>query len=110
MADCDETDSGSGTARCIARVADVDRVDDVGQHLALSVVLFSLHLVLADYSSGRKEGKLSETLSFNAAISASVVLASRLETDSDTFTLLALAVVLFAPTPPPLREGMVGGR
>ncbi|KAF6766946.1 Phosphatidylinositol N-acetylglucosaminyltransferase subunit C [Kalmanozyma brasiliensis GHG001] len=65
---------------------------------ALSVMLFTLHLVLADYSAAKGGGKLSSTLSFNAAISASVVLASRLKTDSESFTLLALAVLLFAPT------------
>ncbi|GAC94878.1 hypothetical protein PHSY_002451 [Pseudozyma hubeiensis SY62] len=74
---------------------------------ALSVVLFFLHLTLADYSSSvkpqaQKEASgLSDTLSFNAAMSASVVLASRLNTDSETFTLLALATVLFAPSTRP---------
>ncbi|KAJ9474918.1 Phosphatidylinositol N-acetylglucosaminyltransferase GPI2 subunit [Pseudozyma hubeiensis] len=71
---------------------------------ALSVVLFFLHLTLADYSSSTKPhvqkeaSGLSDTLSFNAAMSASVVLASRLNTDSETFTLLALATMLFAPS------------
>lgn len=73
---------------------------------ALSAMLFFLHLVLADYSSTpnahNKGGKLSDTLSFNAAISASVVLASRLETNIDTFTLLTLAIFLFAPSTPSL--------
>ncbi|SNX87104.1 uncharacterized protein MEPE_05814 [Melanopsichium pennsylvanicum] len=65
---------------------------------ALSALLFFLHLALADYS-GHKEGKkLTDTLSFNAAISASVVLASRLGSNQDTFTLLILAVLLFAPS------------
>lgn len=75
---------------------------------ALSVVLFILHLVLADYSSGKEGGKLSSTLSFNAAMSASVVLASRLRTDSESFTLLALAVLLFAPTTRPRPFGGSG--
>ncbi|TKY88862.1 hypothetical protein EX895_002103 [Sporisorium graminicola] len=65
---------------------------------ALAVALFALHLTLADYSSSAKGKRLSSTLSFNAAISASVVLASRLGTDSESFTLLVLAVLLFAPT------------
>lgn len=68
---------------------------------ALSVALFLLHLALADYTQSRntKAGKgLSETLSFNAAISASVVLASRLSSNIDTFTLLTLAITLFAPS------------
>ena len=64
---------------------------------ALAVLLFALHLTLADYS-GVKGQQLSSSLSFNAAISASVVLASRLQTDRETFTLLVLAVVMFAPT------------
>lgn len=63
---------------------------------ALAVVLFALHLTLADYSEGRAK-RLSSTLSFNAAISAGVVLASRLDTDGESFTLLVLAVLLFAP-------------
>ncbi|KAJ1019850.1 hypothetical protein NDA13_006073 [Ustilago tritici] len=68
---------------------------------ALSTVLFFLHLALADYTSpSPQQGgkKLSDTLSFNAAISASVVLASRLNSNTETFTLLTLAIVLFAPT------------
>lgn len=76
---------------------------------ALSAMLFFLHLALADYTSssytgGEREGgnKLSDTLSFNAAISASVVLASRLNTNTDTFTLLTLSILLFAPTASPI--------
>lgn len=78
---------------------------------ALAIVLFALHLVLADYSqhtppppaTSRAQvtpKRLSQTLSFNAAISASVVLASRLNSNTDTFTLLTLAITLFAPTHP----------
>ena len=79
---------------------------------ALAAVLFALHLVLADYSSTWHsyshnrtshggQGKLTNALSFNAAISASVVLASRLQTNIDTFTLITLAITLFAPSPHP---------
>ena len=65
---------------------------------ALAAVLFFVHLALADYERTAQAKKLSSTLSFNAAMSASVVLASRLDSDSHTFTLLALAIVLFAPS------------
>ncbi|KAI3483178.1 hypothetical protein L1887_53958 [Cichorium endivia] len=62
---------------------------------ALAAMLFTAHLVLADYVGG--SGKLQDTLSFNAAISASVVLASRLDDDVQSFSVLALAITLFAP-------------
>lgn len=62
---------------------------------ALAAMLFTAHLVLADYAGG--SGKLQDTLSFNAAISASVVLASRLDDDVQSFSVLALAITLFAP-------------
>ncbi|SJX64603.1 uncharacterized protein SRS1_15420 [Sporisorium reilianum f. sp. reilianum] len=71
---------------------------------ALAVALFALHLALADYSA-TKPKQLSATLSFNAALSASVVLASRLHTDTECFALLVLAVLLFAPTPNPHDAG-----
>ncbi|SPO47587.1 uncharacterized protein PSANT_05275 [Moesziomyces antarcticus] len=51
---------------------------------ALAAMLFTAHLVLADYAGG--SGKLQDTLSFNAAISASVVLASRLDDDVQSFS------------------------
>lgn len=68
---------------------------------ALSVMLFLVHLTLADYSGratwSERGSAISDTMSFNAAMSASVVLASRLNKDSETFTLLALGTLLFVP-------------
>lgn len=69
---------------------------------ALSAVLFFLHLVLADYSS--EAGQLQATLSVNAAVCASVVLASRLATDQHVFALVLFAVSVFAFAPILLRH------
>ncbi|KZW04386.1 phosphatidylinositol N-acetylglucosaminyltransferase [Exidia glandulosa HHB12029] len=69
---------------------------------ALSAGLFVINALLADYrepaSVPRKEGLIS-VLSMNAAISASVVLASRLPTNLSVFALMLLSIQLFALFP-----------
>jgi phosphatidylinositol glycan class C protein len=94
---------------------------------ALSAVLFMLNALLSDYTPassldvGVQAGyvcipqlryelsaytcSLSTVLSVNAAISASVVLASRLTDDISVFALILLAVELFALYPM-LRRGI----
>ncbi|KAF8717930.1 Phosphatidylinositol N-acetylglucosaminyltransferase, partial [Rhizoctonia solani] len=77
---------------------------------ALSAVLFILHAVLADYTpervsvvrehtGGENQGGLTSVLSMNAAVSASVVLASRLQTDIAVFSLMLYALQSFALLP-----------
>lgn len=73
---------------------------------ALSAILFIVNLSLADYSSATiaqtslaAPASLSETLSLNAAICASVVLASRLQSNIQVFTLLYLSISMFALFP-----------
>lgn len=67
---------------------------------ALSAILFSLNMLLADYSAmptnEHGQARLSSVLSMNAAISGSVVLASRLSTDMSVFALVLCSVVAFA--------------
>ncbi|KAF7784331.1 hypothetical protein Agabi119p4_496 [Agaricus bisporus var. burnettii] len=67
---------------------------------ALSAVLFTLNVLLADYSvmptNEHGQVRLSSVLSMNAAISGSVVLASRLSTDMAVFALAICSVVTFA--------------
>ncbi|KAH6917365.1 phosphatidylinositol N-acetylglucosaminyltransferase subunit C [Coprinopsis sp. MPI-PUGE-AT-0042] len=62
---------------------------------ALAAVLFTLNTLLSDYTStnvaGELRGRLTSVLAMNAAICASVVLASRLDTD-----IAVLALILFA--------------
>ncbi|KAL0951166.1 hypothetical protein HGRIS_007897 [Hohenbuehelia grisea] len=70
---------------------------------ALSAFLFFLNVILADYSA-RQPGlhvqeRLTSVLSMNAAISSSVVLASRLSDDLSVFALILFAVQLFALFP-----------
>ncbi|KAI0051699.1 phosphatidylinositol N-acetylglucosaminyltransferase [Auriscalpium vulgare] len=70
---------------------------------ALSACLLILNAALADYSSaargvGARE-RLTSVLSINAAISAAVVLASRLQDDLSVFALVLFAVQLFALFP-----------
>ncbi|KAG6856464.1 hypothetical protein H0H87_004324 [Tephrocybe sp. NHM501043] len=66
-------------------------------------MLFILNALLADYSAHSVDGLVHEgltsVLSMNAAISASVVLASRLNTDVDVFALILFAVQAFALFP-----------
>ncbi|KAF8666733.1 Phosphatidylinositol N-acetylglucosaminyltransferase [Rhizoctonia solani] len=79
---------------------------------ALSATLFILHAVLADYTpervgivrertGGENQGgeSLTSVLSMNAAVSASVVLASRLQTDIAVFSLMLYALQSFALLP-----------
>ncbi|KAG6916601.1 hypothetical protein DXG01_006158 [Tephrocybe rancida] len=70
---------------------------------ALSAMLFILNALLADYSVQSDDAPVHEgltsVLSMNAAISASVVLASRLTTDVDVFALILFSVQAFALFP-----------
>lgn len=68
---------------------------------ALSACLFLLNALLADYSSMKPvpQERLTSVLSMNAAISSSVVLASRLPDDLAVFALVLFAVQLFALFP-----------
>ncbi|KAJ3719902.1 phosphatidylinositol N-acetylglucosaminyltransferase [Lentinula raphanica] len=71
---------------------------------ALSACLFILNILLADYGSsnpvrqGRPE-RLTSVLSMNAAISSSVVLASRLSNDLAVFALIQFSVQSFTLFP-----------
>ncbi|KAH9849770.1 phosphatidylinositol N-acetylglucosaminyltransferase [Lenzites betulinus] len=70
---------------------------------ALSASLFVLNALLADYTalrprSNRRE-RLTSVLSMNAAISSSVVLASRLSDDISVFGLILFSVQTFALFP-----------
>jgi len=70
---------------------------------ALSACLFLLNTLLADYSCMKSgpytQERLTSVLSMNAAISSSVVLASRLPDDLSVFSLVLFAVQLFALFP-----------
>ncbi|KAF9453801.1 phosphatidylinositol N-acetylglucosaminyltransferase [Macrolepiota fuliginosa MF-IS2] len=70
---------------------------------ALSAILFSLNILLADYSvmpaNEHGQERLFSVLSVNAAVSSSVVLASRLSTDAAVFALVLCSVVAFACFP-----------
>ncbi|KAJ7932381.1 phosphatidylinositol N-acetylglucosaminyltransferase [Mycena leptocephala] len=70
---------------------------------ALSATLFGVNALLADYSSislgGEVHERLTSVLSMNAAISASVVLASRLANDLAVFALILFSVQAFALFP-----------
>jgi len=73
---------------------------------ALSTCLFILNVLLADYTAPPKrlqdseqQGRFSSVLSMNAAISASVILASRLEDDTSVFALMLSAVQMFVLFP-----------
>ncbi|KAK7064218.1 phosphatidylinositol N-acetylglucosaminyltransferase [Favolaschia claudopus] len=71
---------------------------------ALSAVLFGVSALLADYSaisrgSPEVHERLTSVLSINAAISASVVLASRLADDLAVFALVLFSVQAFALFP-----------
>ncbi|KAF8216225.1 phosphatidylinositol N-acetylglucosaminyltransferase [Mycena galopus ATCC 62051] len=80
---------------------------------ALSAILFGVNALLADYSAisrgdGEVHERLTSVLSMNAAISASVVLASRLANDLAVFALILFSVQAFAlfprlPVPPALQ-------
>jgi len=79
---------------------------------ALSAALFISNAILADYTSmeaaERERQKLSSVLSINAAISSSVVLASRLTDDISVFALSLFSVQSFALFPM-LRRRLQGG-
>ncbi|GBE77900.1 phosphatidylinositol N-acetylglucosaminyltransferase [Sparassis latifolia] len=70
---------------------------------ALSAGLFVLNALLADYTALKHEDRhrerLTSVLSMNAAISSSVVLASRLSDDLSVFALMLFSVQLFALFP-----------
>ncbi|TFK77082.1 phosphatidylinositol N-acetylglucosaminyltransferase [Pluteus cervinus] len=70
---------------------------------ALSAILFGLNVLLADYRTtkhiSQTQEHLSSVLSINAAVSASVVLASRLSSDTAVFALVLLSVQTFALFP-----------
>ncbi|KIK94366.1 hypothetical protein PAXRUDRAFT_828085 [Paxillus rubicundulus Ve08.2h10] len=70
---------------------------------ALSACLFLLNTLLADYScmkpGSHTQERLTSVLSMNAAMSSSVVLASRLPDDLSVFSLILFAVQLFALFP-----------
>jgi len=70
---------------------------------ALSACLFLLNALLADYNTLKpaphSQERLTSVLSMNAAISSSVVLASRLPDDLAVFSLVLFAVQLFALFP-----------
>ncbi|KAJ7706160.1 phosphatidylinositol N-acetylglucosaminyltransferase [Mycena rosella] len=70
---------------------------------ALSATLFGVNALLADYSAmsfgGQVNERLTSVLSLNAAISASVVLASRLANDLAVFALILFSVQAFALFP-----------
>ncbi|KAI0778174.1 phosphatidylinositol N-acetylglucosaminyltransferase [Trametes elegans] len=70
---------------------------------ALSACLFILNALLADYTALRPQShrreRLTSVLSMNAAISSSVVLASRLSDDISVFGLILFSVQTFALFP-----------
>ncbi|TFK41139.1 phosphatidylinositol N-acetylglucosaminyltransferase subunit C [Crucibulum laeve] len=70
---------------------------------ALAAILFTLNALLADYGSVKSDmhvhERLTSVLSMNAAVSASVVLASRLSTDIEVFALVLFSVQVFALFP-----------
>jgi len=68
----------------------------------LAFFLFTLHTLLADYTAPRpyeSRERLTSVLSMNAAISAGVVLASRLDSDLSVFALVLFSVQIFALFP-----------
>jgi len=70
---------------------------------AMSACLFILNALLADYSAARpgsySRERLTSVISMNAAVSASVVLASRLPDDISVFALVLFSVIVFALYP-----------
>jgi len=69
---------------------------------ALAAVLLIVNALLADYTATNSEDPhegLSSVLSMNAAVSASVVLASRLPTDVSVFALMLFSIQSFALYP-----------
>ncbi|OCB84632.1 phosphatidylinositol N-acetylglucosaminyltransferase [Sanghuangporus baumii] len=70
---------------------------------ALTACLFMLNILLADYGPSRSgrlgRERLTSVLSINAAMSASVVLASRLRDDISVFALMLFSIQVFALLP-----------
>jgi phosphatidylinositol glycan class C protein len=70
---------------------------------ALAALLFVLNALLADYTANVSEDEINEglssVLSMNAAVSASVVLASRLSTNVSVFALVLFSILSFALFP-----------
>ncbi|KAH8120374.1 phosphatidylinositol N-acetylglucosaminyltransferase [Phellopilus nigrolimitatus] len=70
---------------------------------ALTACLFVLNVLLADYGPSRNtrlnRERLTSVLSMNAAMSASVVLASRLRDDISVFALMLFSIQMFALLP-----------
>ncbi|KAF8807424.1 phosphatidylinositol N-acetylglucosaminyltransferase [Phlegmacium glaucopus] len=70
---------------------------------ALAALLFILNALLADYTANVSEDEINEglssVLSMNAAVSASVVLASRLSTNVSVFALILFSILSFALFP-----------
>jgi len=70
---------------------------------ALAALLFILNALLADYTANVSEDEINEglpsVLSMNAAVSASVVLASRLSTNVSVFALVLFSILSFALFP-----------
>ncbi|KAL1739451.1 phosphatidylinositol N-acetylglucosaminyltransferase subunit C [Schizophyllum fasciatum] len=77
---------------------------------AMAAALFMLNALLADYTPmpGHARERLTSVLSTNAAISSSVVLASRLAHDLAVFALTLFAVEVFALFPMLRRRLQVG--
>ncbi|MBW0472078.1 hypothetical protein O181_011793 [Austropuccinia psidii MF-1] len=80
---------------------------------ALSAFLLTINILLGDYRDGREslmEGSLDvsfpSALSLNAAISASIVLGSRLSSNGQVFALVVFAVKWFALFPLMRRDVM----
>jgi len=69
----------------------------------LAAILFALNALLTDYVGLKRRTSSSErltsVLSINAALSASVVLASRLPNPSSVFSLILLSVLVFGQIP-----------
>ncbi|KAL1505115.1 hypothetical protein AB1Y20_008874 [Prymnesium parvum] len=67
---------------------------------ALTITLFLLHLTLHDYAyASHYTNRFRGTLSLNAAVFASVLLAARLPSTSLVFAVMALAVQIFVLLP-----------
>lgn len=69
----------------------------------LAGILFGLNALLADYEGAKHSSisteRLSSVISINAALSASVVLASRLPDDPSVFALILLSLLVFGQLP-----------
>ena len=66
---------------------------------AMSVLLFGGNIAFHDYSSMNRSAQFQGTISLNAAIFASVLLASRLKSNLFVYGLMSFAIILFALFP-----------